>query len=538
MLVPAVLNSSKNRLSRGLRRRRIDAPSDLPRGSMAPRHPDETSSPPSVRLVGGPRGVNRAAPYADRVVAPAVSPESSSDSPAAQDKTDERSPRWHVLVRMLVAAAAGVLLYLSGPPRTLWWFAPIAFAVLGWLIQDRRARAGFGYALCFGLGYFVPLLAWTGEFVGLVAWLPLALAEALLVGLSGAAIAVVTVLPAWPVWAALLWVAGEALRSVFPFGGFPWGNIAFTQPEGVYLPLATVAGTPLIALAVTLTGFGLTALASRLVRRETAVRAAARARARRRAAGRRRLRRAAAGRHGRQRRRGDGRGRAGQRAARGPGLQRPAPGRARQPRRPHHQARRRRRRRPRTQAGPGDLAGELVGHRSRTATPTRGTASSAPPARSTRRSPSARCSSATTTCRATRCCCGSRSADRSTSTPSASCSRSARPCRGARSSACSPPPWTGRASSSRATRRRSSTWATPGSGLATCYEVAFDGVVRDSAKGSNLLAVPTNNATFGYTEMTYQQLAMDRVRAVEHGRDRGRRGHQRGQRVRAARTAR
>jgi len=55
-------------------------------------------------------------------------------------------------------------------------------------------------------------------------------------------------------------------------------------------------------------------------------------------------------------------------------------------------------------------------------------------------------------------------------------------------------------------------------GLATCYEVAFDGVVRESAEGSNLLAVPTNNATFGYTEMTYQQLAMDRVRAVEHGR--------------------
>jgi apolipoprotein N-acyltransferase len=54
--------------------------------------------------------------------------------------------------------------------------------------------------------------------------------------------------------------------------------------------------------------------------------------------------------------------------------------------------------------------------------------------------------------------------------------------------------------------------------LATCYEVAFDGVVRENVEGSNLLAVPTNNATFGYTEMTYQQLSMDRVRAVEHGR--------------------
>ncbi|MBM4685820.1 apolipoprotein N-acyltransferase [Rhodococcus hoagii] len=34
-----------------------------------------------------------------------------------------------------------------------------------------------------------------------------------------------------------------------------------------------------------------------------------------------------------------------------------------------------------------------------------------------------------------------------------------------------------------------------------------------------LIAVPTNNATFGDTEMTYQQLAMSQVRAVEHRRD-------------------
>ncbi|GAA4429887.1 hypothetical protein GCM10023148_34420 [Actinokineospora soli] len=51
------------------------------------------------------------------------------------------------------------------------------------------------------------------------------------------------------------------------------------------------------------------------------------------------------------------------------------------------------------------------------------------------------------------------------------------------------------------------------------YEVAFDDVVRTNVGlGATLIAVPTNNATFGRTEMTYQQLAMDRVRAVEHGR--------------------
>lgn len=56
-------------------------------------------------------------------------------------------------------------------------------------------------------------------------------------------------------------------------------------------------------------------------------------------------------------------------------------------------------------------------------------------------------------------------------------------------------------------------------GLVTCYEAAFDDAVRDTVEhGSQLIAVPSNNATFGRSEMTYQQLAMSRVRAVEHSR--------------------
>jgi apolipoprotein N-acyltransferase len=56
-------------------------------------------------------------------------------------------------------------------------------------------------------------------------------------------------------------------------------------------------------------------------------------------------------------------------------------------------------------------------------------------------------------------------------------------------------------------------------GFATCYEAAFDNDVRDPVEaGAEMLAVPSNNATFDRSEMTYQQLAMDRVRAVEHSR--------------------
>lgn len=51
-----------------------------------------------------------------------------------------------------------------------------------------------------------------------------------------------------------------------------------------------------------------------------------------------------------------------------------------------------------------------------------------------------------------------------------------------------------------------------------CYEVAYDNLVRDVVVGgAGLIAVQTNNATFNAAEAA-QQLAMVRLRAVEHGR--------------------
>jgi apolipoprotein N-acyltransferase len=52
-----------------------------------------------------------------------------------------------------------------------------------------------------------------------------------------------------------------------------------------------------------------------------------------------------------------------------------------------------------------------------------------------------------------------------------------------------------------------------------CFEVAYDDIVRDVVTGgADLLVVQTNNATFGYTDESVQQLAMSRLRAVEAGR--------------------
>lgn len=171
------------------------------------------------------------------------------------------APRGAHRVRRYVPAAtaalSGVLLYVSFPPRTLWWLAIPAFALFGWTLRDRTWKAGLGLGYLFGLGFLLPLLVWTGVEVGSGPWLALVAVEAIFVALVGAGVALVSRLPAWPLWAAAVWIAGEAARARAPFGGFPWGKIAFGQADGVFLPLAAVGGTPVLGFAVVLSGFGL-----------------------------------------------------------------------------------------------------------------------------------------------------------------------------------------------------------------------------------------------------------------------------------------
>ena len=52
-----------------------------------------------------------------------------------------------------------------------------------------------------------------------------------------------------------------------------------------------------------------------------------------------------------------------------------------------------------------------------------------------------------------------------------------------------------------------------------CYEIILDGLVRDMAQNSKALIVQTNSATFANTSESAQQLAIMRIRAVEHSRN-------------------
>ncbi|WP_253648538.1 apolipoprotein N-acyltransferase [Williamsia deligens] len=145
------------------------------------------------------------------------------------------------------------------PPRNLWWLGLVALGLLyaAIVVGRPRARVGAFCGLVFGLCFWLPLLPWIGVYVGPLPWVALSVALAIYGALFGATAVVTARLPGAPVWFALCWIAVEWARSSFPFGGFPWGATAFGQVGSPLLPVAALGGVPLLGFVIALTAAGL-----------------------------------------------------------------------------------------------------------------------------------------------------------------------------------------------------------------------------------------------------------------------------------------
>ena len=156
-------------------------------------------------------------------------------------------------VALLTAAASGALLWTAFPPIHAGWIAPVAVAALTWsLLRQPLGRAALiGFVA--GLTFFLPLLTWM-QVIGWDATVGLACLMAGWFALQGMATGLVSRLPGWPVWIAGLWVLQEWLRGLVPWGGFPWGRLAFAQPETIMGRPAAVVGLSGVTFIVALVG--------------------------------------------------------------------------------------------------------------------------------------------------------------------------------------------------------------------------------------------------------------------------------------------
>ncbi|HEU5271841.1 MAG TPA: apolipoprotein N-acyltransferase [Jatrophihabitans sp.] len=156
--------------------------------------------------------------------------------------------------RLLLAAVSGLAGTFAFPPFGIWPLAMVSIAGLCLVTRGQRCRNAAWLGLAYGAGLFGPMLHWTSTYVGALPWLILVFAETWYVAALAAVLPLVFRLQWWPVAVAALWTTEEAIRDRLPFGGFPWGRWAFSQAESPLKWFAAVGGAPLVTFAVALSG--------------------------------------------------------------------------------------------------------------------------------------------------------------------------------------------------------------------------------------------------------------------------------------------
>ncbi len=202
----------------------------------------------------------------------------------------ERVP---LLRRLVLAVLSAVALCLAFPDAGVWVLAPVGVALLAAATRGASVRVGALLGFVTGAGFFGYSLSWAGIVVGVVPWAGLVVLQSLFLAVLGAVTAWAQGRPlrrvplrpsslrdlrrsadadsrvsasataVRPLVVALAWVGQEALRDRIPYGGFPWVRLAFSQADSPLGRLAALGGAPLVTFAVALAGGLLAAAAYR-----------------------------------------------------------------------------------------------------------------------------------------------------------------------------------------------------------------------------------------------------------------------------------
>ncbi|WP_082515069.1 apolipoprotein N-acyltransferase [Yonghaparkia sp. Root332] len=206
------------------------------------------------------------APDGPRAAAP-----SPSTPPLALAAPAPAGPRLGVAV--LVAALGGWTMDLGFPDLGWWPFTILGTALVLWSLRGRSAGGALLVGAVAGFVYYGALIEWLTVYLGIVPWLALTLAQVVFVALGAIPIAL-----AWrwmpvafpgvagrllllPIVLAGLWTAREGVSNVWPWGGFAWGRLAISQSEGPLAHWAAWAGLSGLSFLVALLAAVLAAVA-------------------------------------------------------------------------------------------------------------------------------------------------------------------------------------------------------------------------------------------------------------------------------------
>jgi len=152
----------------------------------------------------------------------------------------------------LPALVSGFLASSAFEPIGLWFLGVIGYSIF--FRSLTRSKRPVLFSFIFGLALNALVLHWSSKYVGALPWILLSILQAAFYIPVGWIYRRTNSLP-WVIFAFLIC---EEIRARFPFGGFSWTRVAFSQVESPFLPLVSYGGVLLLTLATLLLALGLT----------------------------------------------------------------------------------------------------------------------------------------------------------------------------------------------------------------------------------------------------------------------------------------
>ncbi|MFY0409498.1 apolipoprotein N-acyltransferase [Solicola sp. PLA-1-18] len=165
------------------------------------------------------------------------------------------TPPARLWLRSVLGLAAGAVVSTGFAPLEIFWTVPPGLVLLVLALHGLRPRQAALVGAVFGIGFLALLVSWVSV-LGAGVLVALVGIQFPFYAIFGAAFSFVSRLRGWPLWAALCWVGTEYLRSVVPFGGFPWGRLAFAtvgtplDPWARWVGVAALSGLVFLASAL------------------------------------------------------------------------------------------------------------------------------------------------------------------------------------------------------------------------------------------------------------------------------------------------
>lgn len=156
--------------------------------------------------------------------------------------------------RFLLASLGGGLSYFAYPAPDIWGAIFLSIALLFLSVDGLKFFSGFLVGLVGGICFYVAQIYWISQYLGPEPLIALALLEAVFFALAAGFISLLTRIRIPILFQSLLiagvWVGREWVSTHFPYGGFPWSRIAMSQANSPLAHWVAIGGFGILSFVV------------------------------------------------------------------------------------------------------------------------------------------------------------------------------------------------------------------------------------------------------------------------------------------------